>query len=226
MRLFPHSDHAYLVAIGLLSCLLSGGATANSSRELSWADLIPAVSEFQDPFKDLTPGQLSDLGLVAKVRERIAAGRQPSQATLNEAKTVETSLTEQGVDIDGLLARRAEITEKRRLAAESVVTELNGKQIRMPGYLLPLGFDGTKVTEFLLVPFVGACIHVPPPPPNQIVYVRLDEGFPNPDMFSPVWVEGRMRVGGADHELYLVDGSADVSVGYDLAAVKVEPYKK
>ena len=210
----------------LSALLLSGSVAAVPAKELTWQDLVPPMPAFEDPFKALSPDQLSDLGLVVRVREQIAAGRQPSQSTNKEANALEASLIEQGIDIEGLLARRAEITEKRRMAAESLVTELNGKQIRMPGYLLPLGFDGTKVTEFLLVPFVGACIHVPPPPPNQIVYVRFDEGYADPGIFSPVWVEGRMRVGGTDHELYLVDGSADVSVGYDLTAVTVEPYKK
>ena len=45
----------------------------------------------------------------------------------------------------------------------------------MPGYLLPLEFSGKLVSEFLLVPWVGACIHTPPPPPNQIVHVKTDK---------------------------------------------------
>ena len=58
-----------------------------------------------------------------------------------------------------------------------VVAELNGKRVRIGGYVVPLDFEATSIKEFLLVPFVGACIHVPPPPANQIVYVKSEKGF-------------------------------------------------
>lgn len=78
------------------------------------------------------------------------------------------------------------------------------------GFVTPMGFEGSKITEFLLVPFVGACIHVPPPPANQIVYVvgfgayRADGG-----LLYPVWVTGTLRA------QPLETGLADV--GYRLA---------
>ena len=49
----------------------------------------------------------------------------------------------------------------------ALVSDYDGKRVRIPGYIVPIGFDGVGVKEFLLVPYVGACIHVPPPPPNQ-----------------------------------------------------------
>ncbi|MGL4829805.1 MAG: DUF3299 domain-containing protein, partial [Vibrio sp.] len=52
----------------------------------------------------------------------------------------------------------------------TVRTELNGSRVKIPGFVIPLEGDDQKVTEFLLVPYFGACIHVPPPPPNQIIY--------------------------------------------------------
>jgi hypothetical protein len=194
------------------------------AKELSWADLVPDQPAIEDPFASLTSDQLHDLSLVARVRGRLAAGRPPTPATRAEAADLEAALVAQGVDVDDLLARRAEITEKRRAAAEGIVPALNGQQIRMPGYLLPLEFDGTAAIEFLLVPYVGACIHVPPPPPNQIVYVRFDDGYENPGLFTPVWVEGSLVVDISEKNLYLVDGTADVAVGYSLSAIEVEPY--
>ena len=68
--------------------------------------------------------------------------------------------------------------------------DLNGQQVRMPGYVLPLEFSGTKITEFLLVPWVGACIHTSPPPPNQIVNVKFDGGIEIKGQFAPMWVTG------------------------------------
>lgn len=75
-----------------------------------------------------------------------------------------------------------------------VVAELNGALIRIGGYVVPLDFDATKVKEFLLVPFVGACIHVPPPPANQIIYVKTERPFEVKGSFDPVWVTGKLNV--------------------------------
>jgi len=103
---------------------------------------------------------------------------------------------------------------------------LDGVRIRMPGYALPLEYDGKIVTEFLLVPWVGACIHTPPPPPNQIVYVKSDKGIEKAGRFTPVWVTGEMTIESATKSLFLVDGSAGIDVGYSLKANLVEPYRK
>ena len=54
--------------------------------------------------------------------------------------------------------------------------ELQGKIIRLPGFVIPIEHDGDKISEFLLVPYHGACIHVPAPPSNQIIYVRVPGG--------------------------------------------------
>ena len=79
---------------------------------------------------------------------------------------------------------------------------------------------------FLLVPWVGACIHTPPPPPNQIVFVQTAEGIDNHGQFTPVWVSGVMAVKAATKDLFLVDGSTGINVGYRLTEARVEPYKQ
>ena len=92
---------------------------------------------------------------------------------------------------------------------------LDGKRVHIGGYIVPLDFDATRVTEFLLVPFVGACIHVPPPPANQIVYVKIEQGFDVQGTFDPVWVTGTLKV------TPTFTGLAEA--GYSLEAEKVEP---
>ena len=212
------------MALLLLAALIAP-TTALQVRQLGWTDLIKKV-EFEDPFEALTPDQLGDLGMVARVRQLKTTGRQVSEGTIKEMEQATLRLEKTGVDIDGLLAKRAEIRELRRQRAHAVVEDLNGKQIRMPGYALPLEFSGTQITEFLLVPWVGACIHTPPPPPNQIVYVKLEKGIESRGRFTPVWVTGEMAVKADKKNLYLVDGSAGIDIGYSLAARQVEPYKK
>ena len=75
-----------------------------------------------------------------------------------------------------------------------VVESLTGKRVHIGGYIVPLDFEATRITDFLLVPFVGACIHVPPPPANQIIYVKIDQGFDVRGSFDPVWVTGTLKV--------------------------------
>jgi uncharacterized protein len=99
-------------------------------------------------------------------------------------------------------------------APAPVVTALDGRRVRIGGYVVSLDFDATKVKEFLLVPFVGACIHVPPPPANQIVYVKSPDGFEVTGQFEPVWVTGTLKVTGA------FTGLAEA--GYSLQADRVE----
>ncbi|ADH84782.1 DUF3299 domain-containing protein [Desulfurivibrio alkaliphilus] len=103
-------------------------------------------------------------------------------------------------------------------AAAPVVEELDGRKVRLPGFAVPLDAEPGKVSEFLLVPYFGACIHVPPPPANQIVYIkaaRPGELF-ELELFDTVWVQGTMHTAGFSAEL----GEA----GYTMIVDKVEPY--
>ncbi len=99
-----------------------------------------------------------------------------------------------------------------------VVEALNGKRVQLGGYVVPLDFEANGVKEFLLVPFVGACIHVPPPPANQIVYVQAAKGFEVKSLFEPVYVTGRMTTTPS------FTGLADA--GYTLEAERIDPRKE
>lgn len=97
-----------------------------------------------------------------------------------------------------------------------MVESLDGKKIKIPGYVVQLEGDAEKVTQFLLVPYFGACVHVPPPPPNQIVLVDFADGVKYEDTFDAVWVEGTI-------EVKRVEGDVAV-VGYRMTAATVTPY--
>lgn len=71
-----------------------------------------------------------------------------------------------------------------------VRTEWNGEVVRLPGFMVPLDYSSTGVTAFILVPFVGACIHVPPPPANQLVFVTTETPYENSQLFEAVNVTG------------------------------------
>lgn len=207
----------------LIGALLTVTGLAEEPRQVMWADLVPKSAAFDNPFLKLTQEQLARVSEVAAIRDRKARGdKNLSQVEIESEPVLVRKLEQAGVDVDGLLAKRKEIIERGR----TVNPLLNGQIVRLPGYLLPLEFSGKQVSEFLLVPWVGACIHTPPPPPNQIVHVKPEKPVEMSGMFAPVWVTGQMTTGAIKKSLSLVDGSADIDVGYSLRASRVEPYKE
>jgi hypothetical protein len=212
----------------ILCCVLQApGAFADGPRQLMWEDLSPKSQASENPFSKLTKDQLAKLSEVAQARERRARG--DNSLSAGEVATEQSNtrrLEEAGIDVDGLLGKRKEMAEQQRARGQLVNAALDGQIVRIPGYLLPLEFSGKKVSEFLLVPWVGACIHTPPPPPNQIVHVKVDKPFEFGGLFAPVWVTGLMTTSAAKKSLFLIDGSADIDIGYSLRASEVEPYKE
>jgi hypothetical protein len=201
-------------------------AHAEDPRTLGWDDLSVKVSAADNPFATLSSEQLLALSDVAGLRQRRERGVTLTPDEIVIEKKALTRLRQEGIDVDGLLAKRDAIAEKMRAATRAVNPAIDGKMIRIPGYMLPLEFSGTKVTEFLLVPWVGACIHTPPPEPNQIVYVKPEKGFEMRRMFDAVWVTGRIAATGSKRSVEIVDGSAIIDVGYSLRAGLVTPYQE
>jgi hypothetical protein len=216
----------FLYVLIPLCALWMKGAYAEEPRTLGWEDLAVKVSAADNPFATLSTEQLIALSDVAGLRARKARGVTLTPEEVDIEKKALIKLKQDGVDADGLLGKRDAIAEKKRAAASAVNPAIDGKMIRIPGYVLPLEFSGTKVTEFLLVPWVGACIHTPPPEPNQIVYVKPDKAFDIRRMFDAVWVTGRIAATGSKRSVEIVDGSANVDVGYSLRASLVEPYQE
>ncbi len=99
-----------------------------------------------------------------------------------------------------------------------VVEDYNGKTVKLPGFMVPLEYSEVgKVKELLLVPYFGACIHYPPPPPNQIVYVILDEPATIDSIWDPVWAIGEFKAE--------TKGSHMGTAGYTMKGLRLEEYK-
>ena len=94
---------------------------------------------------------------------------------------------------------------------------MNGQAIRIAGFLVPLEWGKRELKEFLLVPYFGACIHVPPPPANQIIHVITDKPIKSKEGMDAVWVSGVLELAVSRTDM----GDS----GYRLKAVKVAPYK-
>ncbi|HNC52569.1 MAG TPA: DUF3299 domain-containing protein [Accumulibacter sp.] len=99
-----------------------------------------------------------------------------------------------------------------------VESSLRGRRIRIAGFLVPLERKGEEVSEFLLVPYFGACIHTPPPPANQIIHVVSAKPLKGAQSMDPVWVSGTLEIGRAE--------SAFGTSGYRMRAELVAPYTR
>jgi hypothetical protein len=94
--------------------------------------------------------------------------------------------------------------------------KMDGTAIRIPGFVVSLEREGEALKEFLLVPYFGACIHIPPPPANQIIHVHSTKAVKDIRTMDAVWISGVLKV---EHSETMM-GNA----GYSMSSVKVEPY--
>jgi hypothetical protein len=212
----------HIQAVIIIACtIIYFQAMAEQPRQLVWDNLIPAHLLADDPIAKLTKDQQDLVYWVIYMLETLPKRGPETEEYYKEIDETMPTLRKAGIDIKKVLAKRKEMRT-------SIVEALNGQLVRIPGYVLPLEVAGTKVTEFLLVPYVGACIHVPPPPPNQIIYVKVakNDGYTSDKLFEPVWVTGVISAKSMVKDLYLVDGSTGIDIGYTMQANRIEPYKE
>ncbi|WOI37795.1 DUF3299 domain-containing protein [Alteromonas sp. CI.11.F.A3] len=107
---------------------------------------------------------------------------------------------------------------QQALTSTQVVKTFENKPIRIPGFIVPLeSSESQMVTEFFIVPYFGACIHMPPPPPNQIIYVSIEQGVELESLYDPFWFEGTLAIDTTENAM----GTA----AYRLEHVNVQPYE-
>lgn len=211
---------AHVAAIALT--LFAAPAWSEAERQITWDDLVPAAPRLYDPVEDVSPEHRQDVLELGWLSELQKSGSNMFGDTTELRKRLERA----GVNVDELLQRLYDFNAEIIRRGEMVVGDLDKQSVRLAGYALPLELSEAGVSEFLLVPYVGACIHVPPPPPNQIVLVRVDKAFKPKDLYTPVWVTGRITAKPAMTALSLVDGKGNIHTGYSMDGERVEPYKR
>ena len=117
--------------------------------------------------------------------------------------------------LQGILEHDQSTMMSEQPDSSGIRTDWNGKIVRLPGFIVPIDYSGTGVTAFILVPFVGACVHVPPPPANQLVFVTTEKPYDSTGMFEAVKVTGMF--GTASTTTQIAD------IGYALSADQIEP---
>jgi uncharacterized protein len=116
-----------------------------------------------------------------------------------------------------MIAEGSSQDSMEQIGTFNVVSELDGKTVRLPGFPVPFDFNASAgVKEFLLVPYFGACIHTPPPPPNQVVYIHSETPITLKSLWDPIWVEGVLTTKKRESDI----GDA----AYTLTVRLVEPY--
>ena len=213
-----------LSGIILTSLLLIFGSPALAVETIDWETLVPPVDESLDPYPRLSEDEQESLYDLWMVRESRAVGSDSENLNQLEQAAI-ANLEAGGFDANTVLRELEAFLALLEANKSRLVEDLDGKDVRIPGYVLPTEYSGSEVVEFLLVPYVGACVHTPVPPLNQMVHVKVDGGFVSEGLFAPVWVTGRINTAMTTQSISFTDGAMEVEAGYKIEASAVVPYE-
>lgn len=170
------------------------GVKEGEALPLMWEDLMPEGSE-----------------------EKLARQYQEFYAMLEKRYAANTTTLADAADPYAMIEEGSDLDFMPQLGTFDTVDDLDGQLVRIPGYVVPFDFDSTQSwREFLFVPYMGACIHTPPPPPNQIIFVRADPAVPVQDIWAPYWLEGTLATEKNLNELG--------DTAYSMKISSIEPY--
>jgi len=170
------------------------GVKEGEPLTIMWEDLMPEGSE-EELMREYEQ-------FYAMLEKRYAA----NTTTLADAGDPYAAIAE-GSDLDFM----------PQLGSFDTVEELDGEEVRIPGYVVLLDFETRqRHREFLFVPYMGACIHTPPPPPNQLIFIRADPAVRIDDIWVPYWLEGTLNTEKTENDLG--------DTAYSLRMSSIEPY--
>ena len=215
----------FLASVFVAAMLAATQASAKPEA-IEFSDLVdPLAVVFDDPYKDMGTRLLNELKLVVELDEKLAqkdlAEGERARLTARR-KAAKDMLAINGQDVDALLDQRWDVARKRQTARMATNPVLDGVEVVLSGYLIPAppAPDGSYFGY--LVPQVGMCSHLPPPPPNQLVRVKLLEDPKNQSLYVPVRVSGKLRVEATDAAIFILDGEARMFSGWTLYATSLE----
>ena len=203
----------------LASLALAGGLVACSNSETnSAAENLPAKIEISADVTEITWEDLMPEGEDELLETLYVEFYQEFERNLVKNSTSLSQATPQETDVSTLITEGSAADTMEQIGTFNVVKDFDGKRIRVPGYVVPFDFNAdAEHKEFLLVPYFGACLHTPPPPPNQIIFVRSDVAAKIENIEDPVWLEGTLSTGEFLNDL----GNS----AYELTLTKLEPYE-
>jgi len=216
-----------------LSCafVLSMITPALAQSTVTWEDLQAQSTQLRNPYEHLTTAQTYQLSELYQLRDWVEVNQPAADSwEVKNLQRLEALFAAEGMDTDELL-KEAEVARKYWAAkARATNVDIVERPVQIDGYVLPLGANSTQVdaqgqlmNEFLLVPYVGACVHTPAPSPNQLIYIETAEAVENPGIFSAVQVEGELQVHEGSYEVFQIDGSRTVDVSYRMELGAIAP---
>ena len=136
----------------VICALLVGPAGAEVAKQISWQNLVPAAKPLENPLKHLEWEQQAEIEFLTTIRKLFAQGAiNKVDYRYEEGLEITYKLEKMGLNVDKLVANFEAVQQEIQRRNNAVVDALDGQLIRMPGYALPLEFDGTAISEFLLV---------------------------------------------------------------------------
>ena len=177
-----------VISIFFAALLLFPLAHGNDYKEIQWIELMP--------------------------KEDLDALMNPPKAiTSIEDGSEEDSISNEMYDA---LLKATDDKYQSALSSTKVVQEMDKKKISIPGFVVPLEIEENLTTEFFIVPYFGACIHFPPPPPNQTIHATFKKGFDINDIYDAYFFNGTISIGTTKNDL--------ATSTYQLAIDEIKPY--
>jgi len=215
----------FLPAVFVAAMLVATQASAKP-EVIQFSDLVdPLAVAFDDPYRDMGFRLLNELKLVVELDQKLSNDKlaQEERARL-EARRVaaQEKLKANGRDVDALLSQRWVVAKKRQAARMATNPIFDGTDVTLSGYLIPAPRAADGSGFGYLVPQVGMCSHLPPPPPNQLVRVKLRAGQGSQSLYVPVRISGALHVEKSDATIFIFDGKARMLSGWTLEAKTVD----
>ena len=170
---------------------------------------------------------MADLSFVVRIRHLLADEKVAADGPdVKEAAQIEQSLIKAGIDIEWLVAQRRRVGQMREIQAKAVQQNVVGKRVELAGYVIPLKKANNLVTEFMLVPSVVSCSssNPTPPPPNQAIFVQLEDGFARLGRVTAARIIGRIEAKEIARTIPSVRGSTVVTSAYVITPENITFY--
>ena len=206
----------------VVAAMLAATQASAEPEAIGFSDLVdPLAVVFDDPYRDMGPHLLNELKLLIKLDEKLSENdlAEDERARLEARRGAAKDMLEiNGQDVDALLAQRWDVAMKRKNALMATNLALDKVEVTLSGYLIPAPQAADGAYFGYLVSQVGMCSHLPTPPPNKLVRVRLLDDPKGQSLYVPVQVSGLLRVEESDATIFVLDGEARMLSGWTLYA--------
>ena len=207
----------------IILCFCISIVYAQGYQAINWEDLEGKVEAYDDPFEKLSEDQMYNLSVLYEVKQMDAS--QVDKYLLEDMAEAKQSLEKDKIDVKYYFDQAERIAKKREKESKLTNSTLNNKKVKLSGFSLALGLNEGKIQEFLFVPYIGACIHSPAPPLNQILYVKSLKPVKVDDRFEPLTIKGTLQIKKNKNKLFLTDGEDEVESAYTFLADEIKPYE-